>query len=165
MSEINEEAMRTFTNKDGREFRVALDFPTAKRIRDEVGVNILAGKNGEGFKLLADDPIALLDAIYVTVQDQCDACGMTYQDFGRSLDVKTVGDAVDAFMAAFALMQPDEIRDLMLSAIVQGKELHHDAMKYLGEIDADRVLLDQLEIAAKAKSAKLQGATTPTTLN
>ena len=96
--------MRTFKDNAGRTWCVALNVHQMKRIRAKAGidlVNVIAldpkGNLDAGLvERIAADPCLLVDILWVCVEDEAKAAGVTDEDFGRSL----AGDSIEAATAA-----------------------------------------------------------------
>ena len=65
---------------------MAINTTTLKRVRDRVGVNLLSIMDREAGLLerLSTDPILLADVLFVLVEDEAKAHGVTDEDFGRA---------------------------------------------------------------------------------
>lgn len=89
--------MRHFKDNTGRQWAVEINVAAVKRVRDVLGVDLLGALDGRLIQDLADDPVLLVDILYVLCRAQADAACVTDEDFGRSM----AGDALDAAAAAF----------------------------------------------------------------
>lgn len=73
----------------GKEWQVTLDAPKIKAVRQSLeGFDIL---DDEAFAKLANDPVSLVDVLWVLCRQQADGAGLSPDKFGESL----VGDAID----------------------------------------------------------------------
>ena len=60
----------SFTDNAGREWHLYVDVNAARRVRRLCGVNILDIRGG--LPQLAEDPILLVDVLYVLCKEQCE---------------------------------------------------------------------------------------------
>ena len=100
--------MKPFTDKEGREWPVVVNVGAVKRVRDILGVDLLDVAKGDLLERLADDPVLLVNVLYVLCRPEADARGVSDEDFGRAM----VGGVLDE--AASALMK--ELLDFFPSA-------------------------------------------------
>ena len=100
--------MKPFTDSAGRTWEVTVNVGAVRRVRDILGVDLMDVAGGDLLDRLADDPVLLVDVLYVLVKPQADAKGISDEDFGRGM----VGGALDE--AASALMK--ELLDFFPSA-------------------------------------------------
>lgn len=83
--------MRSFEDRNGLSWTVDINVSTVRRVRQMTGVNLLDTKSG-GFGDLAQDPIKLVDVIYVVCKDEADKRDVSSESFGAAM----VGDAINA---------------------------------------------------------------------
>ena len=93
--------MKTFKDKDGRDWQIELTIGAARRVRDLLGVNLLELDKGDPPLLtqLGTDEMLLVDVIYCLIKPQADAAEVTDEMFGCSLDGEAVWSACNAFYA------------------------------------------------------------------
>jgi hypothetical protein len=93
--------MRQFKDNAGRQWEVAVNVATVKRVRDVLAVDLLTVLDDDGKLLdrLADDPVFLVDVLYVLCSEQAKGAGVTDEQFGQAM----AGQAIDA--AATALLE------------------------------------------------------------
>ena len=68
-----------------------------KRVRAALSVNLLEVLEGSLVQQISNDPILLVDVIFVVCQPEADKRGITDQQFGQAMG----GDAIDRATAAF----------------------------------------------------------------
>ena len=98
--------MRTFKDCEGRTWSVTLNVLQMKRIRANLGVdlvNVIALDSGGKVKVdlvdrIANDPCLLVDILWVCVEEEAKAAGVTDEQFGRSLAGDAIEDATRAFL-------------------------------------------------------------------
>ena len=86
--------MKTFKDSEGREWPVAVNTTTAKRVRDLCNVDLLDVASDRGALILriAADAVLLGDVLYAMCRTKAEERGLTDEQFGEAMD----GDAVEA---------------------------------------------------------------------
>jgi len=155
--------MRTFKDNAGRMWSVTLNVLQMKRIRAHLGidlVNVITLDAGGKVKVdlvdrIANDPCLLVDILWVCVEDEAKAAGVTDEEFGRAL----AGDAIDE--ATKALL--DELVDFFPGAkrlfLKKAVEL---ARKYTGDMTAalEKALSDP-ELERRIEESMRSSASSP----
>ena len=108
--------MKSFTDINGQTWTLVVNVATVKRVRALCGVDINGivemGEDGKPdiglLKRLESDPVLLVDVLYAVCKPECDAKGMTDEQFGAAM----AGDAVEGATAALL----DEIVDFFPAA-------------------------------------------------
>ena len=98
--------MRQFTDTKERVWEVELNVRQMKRVRDALGIDLVnviqAGRDGtvatDTLDRVANDPILLVDILWVLCEGQAKAAGVTDDDFGSSLAGDSISDATRAFL-------------------------------------------------------------------
>ena len=152
--------MRTFKDNSGRTWTVELNVHQMKRIRARLGVdlvNVIALDAGGKVKVdlvdrIANDPCLLVDILWVCVEEEAKAAGVTDEQFGRSL----AGDSIETATAAFL----DELVDFFPGARrLFLKKAVGLARKYAGEMEtALKTVLESPELEERLKT-ELRSAT------
>src|SRR6056297_3020987 len=95
---LGDPTMKNFTDSAGRSWSIQLNIAAAKRVRDLLGVDILAPEAGHPplMTRLGTDEILLCDLIYCLVKPQADSQNVTDEQFGSALG----GDAILAAQQA-----------------------------------------------------------------
>lgn len=101
--------MKTFKDNAGRTWTVAVNVAAVKRCRALVGVDLygLVDDGFAGLGKLLNDPVTLVDVLYVLCKDEADKQGITDEDFGRAMAGDALGAAADAFVEEFTDFFPD----------------------------------------------------------
>lgn len=101
--------MKSFKDRNGKDWQIDITVDDAKRLRDRLGLNLykLVENDCEGLTRLMSDPIDLVDAIYVLCETQAAADKIDDVAFGRSLAGSSLYDAGTAFKGAFFDFFPD----------------------------------------------------------
>lgn len=98
--------MRTFKDNKGRTWEIALNVWQMKRLRDTLGIDLVnvIGTSADGsvkvdlIDRIANDPVLLVDILWVLCEGQAKSAGATDEDFGCSLAGDAIEDATRAFL-------------------------------------------------------------------
>lgn len=144
--------MATFRDKDGRDWVVTINIGQAKRVRSELGTDILDIGPG-GFLEKMADPITICDVLFVLCREQCAKREMSDEDFGAMLVGDTIQAAVDCFIESLISFFPSQ-RQMLLRAIVQkGKAAEDKALSLaLEKIEAMDLNMPTTTTAGKLES-------------
>lgn len=94
--------MKAFKDRAGRTWNVDINVVTAKRLLSLAGLDITKLHEPQVFMPLADNPVKMVDALYVAVKPQADAAGITDEEFGVSMGGSAIDDGFTAFMEEVA---------------------------------------------------------------
>jgi len=83
--------VKIFKDNEQREWSLAINVSTIKRVRDLVGVDLLEIADGTLLQRLMSDPVLLCDVIYAVCKPDADEQEVADEDFGRAM----AGDALD----------------------------------------------------------------------
>ena len=127
--------MRTFKDNKGRTWEIALNVWQMKRLRDTLGidlVNVITLDAGGKVKVdlvdrIANDPCLLVDILWVCVEDEAKAAGVTDEEFGRSLAGESIEEATRAFLDELVDFFPGAKRLFLKKAVEVSR-------KYTGEM-------------------------------
>lgn len=89
--------MHAFKDNAGRDWTIAVNVDSIKRVRALLNVNLLDAVDGKLIEQLETDPILLVDVIYVLCKPDADRQQITDEQFGQSM----AGDAIDRATVAF----------------------------------------------------------------
>lgn len=112
--------MAIWKDKNGKTWNCEITIKTLKDIKNILGVDFL-GDVTEGVKKLRLDLFFLCNALYVVHKDECDAQGISDEDFGKLLVGDTIDDATKAFINALICFFPKQQRE-MLEQITNKRE-------------------------------------------
>lgn len=115
--------MKTFTDADDRKWTVAIDIPTARRVRDELDIDLLSALDGELLQRLSRDTYLLVDLLYVLCQEQAVAAGVTDQAFGSGIRGDAIDAATDAFLQALTDFFPRRERAVLAQVSQKSADL------------------------------------------
>lgn len=97
--------MTCFNDQKGRSWALCVTVQTLRRVKTQCGVtltDIILLKPGEApdvslLEQLANDPVLLVDVLYVALSDEAEARGVSAQDFGEAMAGEAMaGDAIEA---------------------------------------------------------------------
>ena len=95
--------MKTFKDNAGRDWTIAVNVASIKRLRDTLEVDLMGVIEGDLLQRLYADPVLLVDVVYVLCKPQADKAQVTDVQFGEAMG----GDAIELATAALV----DEIID------------------------------------------------------
>ena len=155
--------MRTFKDREGRTWSIALNVHQMKRIRAHLGidlVNVIALDADGKVKVdlvdrIANDPCLLVDILWVCVEEEAKEAGVTDEQFGRSLAGDSIEDATKAFLDELVDFFPGARRLFLKKAV----DL---ARKYTGEMtDALEKALESPALERRVEESMRSSASSP----
>lgn len=115
--------MPTFKDTNGREWRIHLDAPTIREIRNTFdGLNLIDAE-GRCFAQLAGDPVTLVDVLWCLCRDQAQAAGVTDVQFGRALMGEAIEQATEALLNAILDFFPPRKRGALRAVYERTREI------------------------------------------
>jgi len=133
--------MATFTDAAGREWVVDIDVDALRRVRKRLDLNLMDAIGGPTLERLADDPVLLVDVLYVLCEDQADRDGVSDEEFGRAMRGDALDAAARAFLEALADFCPKRKARLIRGLVERGGKAEEailskaEAMLASGEIE------------------------------
>lgn len=108
-----------FKDSNGRSWVASLDVPTVKEIKAELGVDLLEllDGNADVLQRLIDNPVLLVDTLYIVCRQQCEKARVSDVDFGRGLVGEGIDNAAGAFMVGLANFFPKGRRAIVVGVI------------------------------------------------
>lgn len=99
--------MQTFTDSEGRGWKLTITIDTVRRVQSLAGVNLVnIAEADEGQQPLMTrlelDLVLLVDVIWAIVEPQASAAGITSEQFGQALGGEAIASAHDAFWRELA---------------------------------------------------------------
>ena len=155
--------MRTFKDRDGRTWSVALNVHQMKRIRAHLGVdlvNVIALDADRKVKVdlvdrIANDPCLLVDILWVCVEDEAKEANVTDEQFGRALAGDSIEEATKAFLDELVDFFPGAKRLFLKKAVELSR-------KYTGEMtDALEKALEDPELMRRIEESMRSSASSP----
>lgn len=141
--------MHTFTDARGRAWDVVIDVSAIKRVKGLLGLNLydLVDDGAKGLGELLGDPCKLVDVIYVLCREQCQAQGLSDEDFGRGFSGDSLEAAGEAFVEELLSFFPNrQARTSLRKLIGKGREA---GRLMLEQTDADVDEIDPAALVAK----------------
>ena len=166
--------MRQFTDTKERVWDVELNVRQKKRVRDVLGIDLVnviqAGKDGavatDTLDRVANDPILLVDILWVLCEGQAKAAGVTDDDFGSSLAGDSISDATRAFLDELVDFFPGARRLFLKKAVDLARKYETENLEVLEKALAspefeERLKTSLIPPAASRESAESTPAPSP----
>lgn len=109
--------MRTFKDSEGREWAIAINVATARRVKDLAGVDLLSASDGKLLHELADDPMLLANVLWAIVQPQAQSRNVSDEQFGEALSGESIDKATTALLQELVDFFPAHRRGPMQAAL------------------------------------------------
>ena len=166
--------MRQFTDTKERVWDVELNVRQMKRVRDALGIDLVnviqAGKDGavatDTLDRVANDPILLVDILWVLCEGQAKLAGVTDDDFGSSLAGDSISDATRAFLDELVDFFPGARRLFLKKAVDLARKYETENLEVLEKALAspefeERLKTSLIPPAASRESAESTPAPSP----
>ncbi len=158
--------MRQFTDTKGRVWDVELNVRQMKRVRDALGIDLVnviqAGKDGavatDTLDRVANDPILLVDILWVLCEGQAKAAGVTDDDFGSSLAGDSISDATRAFLDELVDFFPGARRLFLKKAVDLARKFETENAEMLEKALASPEFEERLKTSLKPPAASRESA-------
>jgi hypothetical protein len=111
--------MKTFKDTAGREWAIAINVTSIKRVRDLLKVDLLDIVEGKLIERLIADPVLLCDVIYVVCKSDVDAQGISDEDFGRAMAGNAIEHATKALLEDLADFSPSPRDRANLAKVIE----------------------------------------------
>ena len=163
--------MRQFTDTKERVWDVELNVRQMKRVRDVLGIDLVnviqAGKDGavatDTLDRVANDPILLVDILWVLCEGQAKAAGVTDDDFGSSLAGDSISDATRAFLDELVDFFPGARRLFLKKAVDLARKYERESAEVLQKVLESPEFEERLKTSLKPPTGSLESAeSTPT---
>ena len=166
--------MKTFTDSRGRAWEVELNIRQMKRVRDTLGIDLVnvisAARDGsvstDTLERVANDPILLVDILWVLCEGQAKPAGVTDDDFGSSLAGDSISDATRAFLDELVDFFPGARRLFLKKAVDLARKYETENLEVLEKALAspefeERLKTSLIPPAASRESAESTPAPSP----
>lgn len=112
--------MHTFCDTDGRTWAVEINVDAIRRVRGALGIDLLTvlDNGGELLARLHDDPVTLVDVLYVVCRPEADRRGVTDEEFGRSMSGDALLQGSEALMQGLVDFFPDARKRATLTKLL-----------------------------------------------
>ena len=152
--------MRTFKDGKGRTWEVALNVWQMKRLRDTLGIDLVnvIGTSPDGsvkvdlIDRIANDPVLLVDILWVLCEGGAKSAGVTDEDFGSSLAGDSIEDATRAFLDELVDFFPGARRLFLKKAVGLARRWSDETVRTL------KAALESPELEERLKT-ELRSAT------
>ena len=153
--------MRQFTDTKDRAWDVELNVRQMKRVRDILGIDLVnviqAGKDGavatDTLDRVANDPILLVDILWVLCEGQAKAAGVTDDDFGSSLAGDSIADATRAFLDELVDFFPGARRLFLKKAVDLARKYERESSEVLQKVLESPEFEERLKTSLKPPAA------------
>ena len=146
--------MHSFTDTSGRVWNIAINVDAIRRVRSHLKVNLLEAIEGRLLEQLISDPVLLCDVLFVLVEPEATAKGVSDEDFGRSLGGDVLDQATTALLEELVDFFPSGRRAVFRKALEKLKTLEQLALATATE----RLESDELEQQMKSVLASTPGS-------
>ena len=161
--------MRQFTDTKERVWDVELNVRQMKRVRDVLGIDLVnviqAGKDGavatDTLDRVANDPILLVDILWVLCEGQAKAAGVTDDDFGSSLAGDSISDATRAFLDELVDFFPGARRLFLKKAVDLARKYETENLGLLEKALASPEFEERLKTSLQPPAASRESAESP----
>ena len=158
--------MRQFTDTKERVWDVELNVRQMKRVRDVLGIDLVnviqAGKDGavatDTLDRVANDPILLVDILWVLCEGQAKAAGVTDDDFGSSLAGDSISDATRAFLDELVDFFPGARRLFLKKAVDLARKYETENLGLLEKALASPEFEERLKTSLQPPAASRESA-------
>ena len=144
--------MTKFKDSADREWIVSVTVGAIKNIRTALGVD-LADPSQAVMERLADDPVLLVDLLWLLCEKQAKEIGITPEQFGESLVGDPIDAATNAMVEAIADFFPGPRRSLLQRANAKTRAVRQKAESLAMEKLNDPTLEAEME---KAMTKRLE---------
>ena len=158
--------MKTFTDSKGRAWEVELNIRQMKRVRDTLGIDLVnvisAGRDGsvstDTLDRVANDPILLVDILWVLCEGQAKPSGVTDDDFGSSLAGDSISDATRAFLDELVDFFPGARRLFLKKAVDLARKFERESAEVLQKVLESPEFEERLKTSLKPPTASRESA-------
>ena len=158
--------MRQFTDTKDRVWEVELNVRQMKRVRDALGIDLVnviqAGRDGtvatDTLDRVANDPILLVDILWVLCEGQAKAAGVTDDDFGSSLAGDSISDATRAFLDELVDFFPGARRLFLKKAVDLARKYETENLEVLEKALASPEFEERLKTSLQPPAASRESA-------
>ena len=158
--------MRQFTDTKERVWEVELNVRQMKRVRDILGIDLVnviqAGRDGtvatDTLDRVANDPILLVDILWVLCEGQAKAAGVTDDDFGSSLAGDSISDATRAFLDELVDFFPGARRLFLKKAVDLARKYETENLGLLEKALSSPEFEERLKTSLQPPAASRESA-------
>jgi len=118
--------MKKFRDAEGREWRIVLNIAAARKLKDELGVDLLDG--GDSTQRLAGDPYTMANVLWLLCEKQAIEAGINDEQFGEALAGDPIDDATTALLEEVVDFFPQGRRKAMKPMLEKLKQIQSQAI-------------------------------------
>jgi len=122
--------MKTFRDNAGRTWTVSINVDAIRRVRSELGVNLMEAVEGGLLERLASDPVLLCDVLYVVCRPEAEARSVADEDFGRAMAGDAIEHATTALLEDLVDFFPRGRRRVLSKALTKLQAVEARAVEY-----------------------------------
>lgn len=143
--------MTTFQDSTSRVWCVTVNIAAVKRVRAGLDIDLLDIADGSIIDRLANDPVCLVDVLYLVCKPQADAAGVTDEGFGESMSGAALDAGSSALLKELVDFFPDpRRRDVLKKVLAKSEEVRTSLMtQALAEVEK----IDASHLAATLSTA------------
>jgi hypothetical protein len=153
--------MKAFTDAKGRAWEIELNIRQMKRVRDILGVDLVnviqTNKDGsvatDTIDRVANDPIILVDILWVLCEEQARAAGVTDADFGSSVAGDSISEATRAFLDELVDFFPGARRLFLKKAVDLARKYTAETKDVLAKALEDPELTRRVEESMRSSAS------------
>lgn len=123
--------MHSFKDNTGREWIVVINVPQMRKVRAKLDIDLgkLLDNRMVPLNEIINDPVKLVDVVFVLCSEQAATLGITDEQFGAAMAGDALEDAVYAFCEALASFQPKQRREALRAVLKRGREISEKALE------------------------------------
>ena len=156
--------MGIFKDSKGNTWDVAVNVGSVRQVKDALGFDLMdvVSQNSAVLTNLYEDPMTLVDTLYVLCKNQADARGVSDMEFGTAFNGDAIQEATRALIEGLLDFFPPRRREILKKMIAKMESVETAAMERIGqEIDSLDVETILNEALAAAKSGTTSNAPVP----
>lgn len=142
--------MPSFKDANSREWLVSIDGPKIKEVRKELGID-LGALDGKAYEAMVDDPVLLVDALWLIVRSQALPKGVTDVSFGESLVGEAIERATAALTDAIEEFMPEKKRVLVRTLAKRNQATRNLAMAEVMANMTDPEMTEKMQTAMRTE--------------
>jgi len=145
--------MHSFKDAEGRAWDVEVTPYTLGNVRDLLGIDVARMATArELFGMIADDPITLVNVLYVLCRDQAEERDISDRDFGRLLLGDVIDRATEAFVQGVVDFFPSRQRRLLRAALAKLEKARETALAK-SEVEIEKLNPDPSSSATSSEGS------------
>lgn len=160
--------MREFKDSQNRTIQVAVNVAVVKAVRSALNIDLIAGAlDGSIYQKLIEDPVLLVDVLYVACREDLDRLQIDDLAFGRAMAGDAIANATQAFLEELGDFFPATRRALLQKALTKLQAMDRKVVERAEAIidspELDRQIDELLErLGTSSGNAPALSASSPT---